>query len=171
MDCNTPGFHVLHHLPEFTQTNVHWVDDAIQPSHPLSPPSPLALNLCSEVLTFPLFSEKRYHQLHLSRMVRNFEQLILLDLLNYPILLTLLSSSLLFLQHPYFLPLRASFSSQPHHLPLLVIFRLFSTKPLVLGLSAGNRTKPEQVREACFFRATKKGKTLHHSGWASSQGA
>ena len=32
---------VLHHLPEFAQTHVHWVHDAIQPSHPLSPPSPL----------------------------------------------------------------------------------------------------------------------------------
>ena len=39
------GFSVLHHLPEFTQTHVHWVSDAIQPSHPLLPPSPLALNL------------------------------------------------------------------------------------------------------------------------------
>ena len=37
MDCNTPGFPVLHYLPEFAQTHVHWVDDAIQPSHPLLP--------------------------------------------------------------------------------------------------------------------------------------
>jgi len=36
-DCSTPGFPVLHHLPEFAQTHVHWVSDAIQPSHPLSP--------------------------------------------------------------------------------------------------------------------------------------
>ena len=41
MDCSTPGFPVLHQLPELTQTHVHWVDDAIQPSHPLSSPSPL----------------------------------------------------------------------------------------------------------------------------------
>ena len=45
MDCSTPGFHVLHHLPEFAQTHVHWVNDAIQPSHPLSSPSPPAFNL------------------------------------------------------------------------------------------------------------------------------
>ena len=45
MNCSTPGFPVLHHLPEFAQTHVHWVSDAIQPSHPLSSPSPLALNL------------------------------------------------------------------------------------------------------------------------------
>ena len=35
MDCSTPGFPVLRHLPEFAQTHVHWVDEAIQPSHPL----------------------------------------------------------------------------------------------------------------------------------------
>ena len=45
MDCSMPGFPVLHHLLEFAQTHVHWMDDAIQPSHPLSSPSPLALNL------------------------------------------------------------------------------------------------------------------------------
>ena len=37
MDCGTPGFPVLHYLPEFAQTHVHWVDDAIQSSHPLIP--------------------------------------------------------------------------------------------------------------------------------------
>ena len=45
MDCSTPGFPVLHYLPEFAQTHIFWVGDAIQPSHPLSPPSPPALNL------------------------------------------------------------------------------------------------------------------------------
>ena len=44
MDCSTPGFLVLHHLPELAHTHVHWISDAIQPSHPLSPPPP-ALNL------------------------------------------------------------------------------------------------------------------------------
>ena len=44
MDCSTPGFPVLHYLLEFAQTHVHWVD-AIQSSHPLSPPSLPALNL------------------------------------------------------------------------------------------------------------------------------
>ena len=37
MDCSTPGFSVLRHLLEFAQSHVHWVSDAIQPSHPLSP--------------------------------------------------------------------------------------------------------------------------------------
>ena len=45
MHCSTPGLPVHHQLPEFTQTHVHWVSDAIQLSHPLSSPSPLALNL------------------------------------------------------------------------------------------------------------------------------
>ena len=45
MNCSTPGLPVHHQLPEFTQTHVHQVDDAIQPSHPLSSPSPPALNL------------------------------------------------------------------------------------------------------------------------------
>ena len=45
MDCSTTGLPVHHQLPEFTQTYVHWVSDAIQPSHPLSCPSPPALNL------------------------------------------------------------------------------------------------------------------------------
>ena len=45
MDCNTSGFPVLHHLLEFAQTLVHWVGDALQPSHPLLSPSPPAFIL------------------------------------------------------------------------------------------------------------------------------
>ena len=45
MDCSTPGLPVHHQLLEFTQTHVHWVHDAIQPSHPLSSPSPPAFNI------------------------------------------------------------------------------------------------------------------------------
>ena len=44
MDCSTPGLPVHHQLPELTQTHVHQVGDAIQPSHPLLSPSP-ALNI------------------------------------------------------------------------------------------------------------------------------
>ena len=40
MDCSMPGFPVLHHLLELAQTRVHRVGDAIQPSYPLSSPSP-----------------------------------------------------------------------------------------------------------------------------------
>ena len=45
MDCSTPGLPVLHRLPEFAQTHVHGVGDAIQPSHPLLAPSPPAFSL------------------------------------------------------------------------------------------------------------------------------
>ena len=45
MDCSTPGLPVHHQLPEFTQTHVHWVNDAIQLSHTLSSPSPPAFIL------------------------------------------------------------------------------------------------------------------------------
>ena len=45
MDCSTPGFPVLHYLPELAQTHVHPVSDAIQPFHPLLSPSPLTFNL------------------------------------------------------------------------------------------------------------------------------
>ena len=50
-DCSTPRSPVLHHLPEFAQTHVHWVSDAIQPIHPLSSPPP-ALNLSQHLGLF-----------------------------------------------------------------------------------------------------------------------
>ena len=45
MDCSTPGLPVHHQLPELTQNHFHRVSDAIQPSHPMSCPSPPAFNL------------------------------------------------------------------------------------------------------------------------------
>ena len=45
MDCSMPSCPVLHYLQEFAQTHVHWVHDAVQPSHPLSSPSPPVFNL------------------------------------------------------------------------------------------------------------------------------
>ena len=45
MNCSTLCFCVLHCLPEFDQIHVHWIGDAIQPSHPLLPPSPSTFNL------------------------------------------------------------------------------------------------------------------------------
>ena len=53
---STPGLPVHHQLPEFTQTHVHWVGDAIQPCHPLSSPSPPALNLSQHQGLFPWVS-------------------------------------------------------------------------------------------------------------------
>ena len=45
MDFSTPGFPIHHQLPELAQSHVHWVGDAMQPSHPLSSPSPPSFNL------------------------------------------------------------------------------------------------------------------------------
>ena len=45
MACSTPDSPVFYYLPEFAQTHVYWVSDAVQPPHPLSPPSPLALGV------------------------------------------------------------------------------------------------------------------------------
>ena len=44
MNCSMPGSSVIHYLPEFAQTHVHWVSDTIQSSHPQPPPSPFAFN-------------------------------------------------------------------------------------------------------------------------------
>ena len=52
MDCSTPGFPVHHQLPEFTQTHVYRVGDAIQPPHPLSSPSPPTCNLSQHLGLF-----------------------------------------------------------------------------------------------------------------------
>ena len=52
--CSPPGFPILHYLPEFAQTHVHQVSDAIQPSHPLLSPSPVALNLFPASGSFPV---------------------------------------------------------------------------------------------------------------------
>ena len=54
MNCTTPGFPVFHYLPEFAQTLVHWVGDAIQPAHPLSLPSSLAFNFSQHQGVFHL---------------------------------------------------------------------------------------------------------------------
>ena len=52
MNRSTPGLLVHHQLPESTQTHVHWVGDAIRPSHPLSSPSPPPLNLSQHQCLF-----------------------------------------------------------------------------------------------------------------------
>ena len=51
MDCSMPGFPVHHQYPELAQTHVHWAGDAIQPSRPLSSPSPSAFNLSQHFLS------------------------------------------------------------------------------------------------------------------------
>ena len=56
MDCSTPGVPVLHHLPELAQIHVHWVGDAIQPSCPLSSPSPPAFSVSHHQSNFSVTS-------------------------------------------------------------------------------------------------------------------
>ena len=59
MNCSMPELPVHHQLPESTQTHVRWVSDAIQPSHPLSSPSPPALNLSQHQGLFQWVSSSR----------------------------------------------------------------------------------------------------------------
>ena len=54
MDCNMPGFPFLHHLLKLAQTHVHWVSDAIQPSHPLLPSSPTCPQSFPASRSFPV---------------------------------------------------------------------------------------------------------------------
>ena len=54
VDCSTPGFPILHHLPEFAQTHVRQVDDAIQPTHPLSFPFFSCLQYFLASVSFPM---------------------------------------------------------------------------------------------------------------------
>ena len=68
MDCSTPGLPVHRQLPEFTQTHVHWVNDAIQPSHPLSSPFPPVFNLSPHQGLFKWVSS-----LHLVAKVLEFQ--------------------------------------------------------------------------------------------------
>ena len=68
MDCSTPGLPVHHQLPESTQTHVHWVGDAIQPSHSLLPPSPPAFNLSQHQGLF-----QRVSSLHQMAKVLEFQ--------------------------------------------------------------------------------------------------
>ena len=71
MDWTTPGFPVHHQLPELTQTHVHWVSDAIQPSHPLSSPSPPAFNLSQHQGHFPWVSSSHQEAEVLERQLQH----------------------------------------------------------------------------------------------------
>ena len=67
MDCSIPGLPVHHQLPEFTQTHVHWVSDAIPPCHPLSSPSPPTINLSQHHLLAVQGTLKSLLQYHSSK--------------------------------------------------------------------------------------------------------
>ena len=88
MNCSTPGLPVHHQLPEFTQTHVHRVSDAIQPSHPLSSPSPPPLNLSQHQSLFKWVSS--LHQvaqvLELQLQHQSLQWTLRTDLLYNPFL-------------------------------------------------------------------------------------
>ena len=83
-DCSMPGFTVHHPLPELTQTHVHQVSDAIQPSHPLLSPSPPAFNLSQHQGLFQRVSSS--HQvakvLELQVQHQSFQWIFRTDLQN-----------------------------------------------------------------------------------------
>ena len=63
MDCSMPGFIVLHCLPEFAQIHVHWINDGIQPSHPLLPSSPWDSLVSQMVKNLPTMEETQVQSL------------------------------------------------------------------------------------------------------------
>ena len=85
MDCSMPGFPVLHYLLEFAQTHVYWVNDATQPSHPLSPPSPPAFNLSQHQGLFQWVSSlnKVAKVLELQLQHQSFQWIYRVDLLYH----------------------------------------------------------------------------------------
>ena len=84
MDHSTPGLPVHHQLPEFTQIHVHWVGDAIQPSHPLLSPSPPAFNLSQHqgLFQWVSFSHQVTKVLDLQFQYQSFQWLFRTDLLG-----------------------------------------------------------------------------------------
>ena len=84
MDCSFPGLPVHRQLPEFTQTHVHWVGDAIQPSHPLLSPSLPAFNLSQHQGLFKSVSSS--HQvakvLELQLQLQSFQGIFRVDFLK-----------------------------------------------------------------------------------------
>ena len=103
MDCNTPGLPVHQQLSEFTQTHVHWVGDAIQPSHPLLSPSPPAFSLSQHQGLFQWVSS--LHQvakvLELQLQHQSCQWIFKVDFQDWTGLISLLSKGLsrVFFQH------------------------------------------------------------------------
>ena len=83
MNRSMPGLRVHHQLPEFTQTHVHWVGDAIQPSHPLSSPSPPAFNLSQHQSLFKWVSSSHQvaKELEFQLQHQSFQWIFRTDLL------------------------------------------------------------------------------------------
>ena len=76
MDCSMPGLPVHHQLRELAQTHVHWVSDAIQPSHPLLSPSPPAFSLSQHQGLFWLQANIRHYRSKNEQMSQLRSQLL-----------------------------------------------------------------------------------------------
>ena len=81
MDCTTPAFPVHHQLPKLAQTHVHWVGDAIQPSHPLSSPSPPAFNISQCLFQWVSSSHQVVKVLELQLQRQSFQWIFRTDFL------------------------------------------------------------------------------------------
>ena len=81
MECSMPDFPVLHHLPESAQTHVHWVGDAIQASHSLSPPSSPALSLSQHQGLFQLVGSSHQVAKVLDLQYQSFQWIFRVDFL------------------------------------------------------------------------------------------
>ena len=81
IDCSTPGFPVLHNLPELAQTHAHWIGDVIQPSHLLSSPSPPALNLSQHQSLFQWVSSSHQMAKVLELQLQSFQWIFKVDFL------------------------------------------------------------------------------------------
>ena len=81
-DCSMPGLPVPHHLPEFAQVHVHCISDAIQPSHPLTPSSPSALNPSQHQRLFQrvICSHQMTKILELQLQHQSFQWIFMVDL-------------------------------------------------------------------------------------------
>ena len=82
MDCSMPGFPVLHYLPEFAQTRVHWVNDTIQPSHLLSSPSAHAFNFSQQQDLFQWISSLHQVAKVLELQHQSFQWIFRVDFLK-----------------------------------------------------------------------------------------
>ena len=81
MDCSMSGFPVFHYLLEFAQIHVHWVSDAIQPFHPLSLPSPPAVNLSQHQGLFQWVSSSYQVAKALELQLQSFQWIFRVDFL------------------------------------------------------------------------------------------
>ena len=82
INCSTPGFPVPQHLPEFAQIHVHWISDAVQPSHPLSPSTSSTFNFSHHQGLFQWFGS--FHQVAkvLELQHQSFQWLFRVDFLQ-----------------------------------------------------------------------------------------